>query len=159
MSNKQLVVYGCERSGVTLMKNLISDGFGVSTIESPDMLANTIGVIRDPRDVITSRDREKPGIYCVTPEKWLSYAETISTLKGRSNAIVVRFEDLVRSTNKTQKAIANKFNLAITKESPQNNQEYESRVSRWKRNANDTAFVLQTVDDNMRWLMSEFGYI
>jgi hypothetical protein len=53
-----------------------------------------IHMVRDPRDVITSRHPERPDGYWVSPRRWIHDVQAGRTMEGHPQLLTVRYEDL-----------------------------------------------------------------
>jgi len=63
--------------------------------------AKFINIIRDPRDVLTSRHHNKPGEYWVSPNRWVKDVSKGLELIDRPRVFTVRYEDLVQNFEPT----------------------------------------------------------
>lgn len=71
-----------------------------------------IDIVRDPRDVLTSRHHSKPDDYYVDYERWLQHHEEMEWLKERWDKLLqVKFENLLREPDRVQTQISNFLNL------------------------------------------------
>ena len=57
--------------------------------------ARFIHIVRDGRDVVTSRHRRAPERYWVSPERWIRDVEAVRSLEAHPRVWTVRYEDLV----------------------------------------------------------------
>lgn len=64
-----------------------------------------IGMLRDPRAVVTSRHESRPDVYFRGFRHWRDCAQAIRALEGHRRFLVVRFEDLVTDPRAVQEAI------------------------------------------------------
>ena len=60
-----------------------------------------INIIRDPRDVLTSRHRNKPGEYWVSLNRWVKDVSRGLEFKDHPRVFTVRYEDLVQDFEPT----------------------------------------------------------
>src|SRR5258708_9616389 len=64
-------------------------------------------MLRDPRDVLTSRrNAGGPRGYVVSADRWRAYYEAFSAHRDDADVIVVRYEDLVADVDRQQARIA-----------------------------------------------------
>lgn len=68
-----------------------------------------IAMIRDPRGVITSRHKYKPGVYFSSFWRWEHYMHAIVELQDHPRYLTVRYEDLVNDPDAVQRRIAAAF--------------------------------------------------
>jgi hypothetical protein len=68
-----------------------------------------IAMIRDPRGVITSRHKTKPGVYFSSFWRWQQYLHAIMALEGHPRFLLIRYEDLVTDPDAVQDRIAGRF--------------------------------------------------
>ena len=68
-----------------------------------------IGMLRDPRAVVTSRHESRPGRYFRGFRHWRDCARAIRGLEGHGRCLVVRFEDLVTEPDAVQEGIEQRF--------------------------------------------------
>ena len=68
-----------------------------------------IGMLRDPRAVVTSRHESRPGVYFRGFRHWRDCARAIRGLESHRRCLVVRFEDLVTEPDAVQEAIGQRF--------------------------------------------------
>lgn len=54
-----------------------------------------INLVRDGRDVVTSRHPEHPSSYWVPPSRWIRDVEAGRRHEGRQQVLTIRYEDLV----------------------------------------------------------------
>ena len=59
--------------------------------------ARFICIVRDGRDVVTSRHRSAPERYWVEPERWIADVEAGRAIENHPRVHTLRYEDLVRS--------------------------------------------------------------
>lgn len=64
-----------------------------------------INIIRDGRDVVTSYDPQDRSRYLVPPGVWVWDVRNALETEGRENAITIKYEDLVASTEDTLKRV------------------------------------------------------
>lgn len=64
-----------------------------------------IVLTRDPRDVLTSHHRNRPGQYYMTPQRWRAFFDHYSYACRFSDVLAVRFEDLVGRTAEVEQKI------------------------------------------------------
>ncbi len=57
--------------------------------------ARFIHLIRDPRDVLTSRHPSRPGEYWVTPQRWVEDVSAGLDMKDDPRVLSIRYEDIV----------------------------------------------------------------
>lgn len=60
---------------------------------------------RDPRDVLTSHHRNRPGQYYMTPERWRAFFDHYRYACRSPDVLAVRFEDLVGATDEVEQKI------------------------------------------------------
>jgi len=61
--------------------------------------------LRDPRDVLISRIRDRSSDYHVAPSRWQLLYEHFCIVKSAPDVLVVRYEDLVRFTERVEKTL------------------------------------------------------
>lgn len=76
-----------------------------------------IYLLRDPRDVISSKHRRDPNKYFVGLWYWKQYTEAADELRDHSRFITVRYEDFVRTPDRIQERLIEKMPF-LTKEAP-----------------------------------------
>jgi hypothetical protein len=64
--------------------------------------ARFIITVRDPRAVLTSINRGRDNDYGLAPERWSSYYEHVQHVTASEDAVVVKYEDLVRRPDEVQ---------------------------------------------------------
>lgn len=67
-------------------------------IEHFDGRVRLLHVVRDGRDVVTSRHPRDPSRYWVAPERWIEAVRAGLAWEGHPLVLTVRYEDLVRDT-------------------------------------------------------------
>ncbi|MEM7080139.1 MAG: sulfotransferase domain-containing protein [Pseudomonadota bacterium] len=67
---------------------------------------HVIAVLRDPRAVVSSRHKARPGQYYVGFARWLLYAQTIEAFTTHPRYLVVRYEHLLQEPDGVQRQIA-----------------------------------------------------
>lgn len=76
-----------------------------------------IYLIRNPRDVLTSKHALKEDMYYVSPEKWLNSIQAgyliMNALKNYNKFLIIRYEDLVKETNYVTNKLQINFNLEM----------------------------------------------
>jgi len=75
--------------------------------KDPDLYV--IAMIRDPRNVITSRHRRKPDVYFSSFWRWEHYLTAIRSVESHPRYLVIRFEDLVNDADREQQRIKDRF--------------------------------------------------
>jgi len=70
---------------------------------NPDLYV--IYVVRDPRDVVVSEHKTKPGEYYVELAQWLFYEDKVTSLKDHSRFIRVSYESLAADPSGVQKQL------------------------------------------------------
>jgi hypothetical protein len=79
-----------------------------------------IYIVRDPRDVLTSKHGLSERKYYVEPSRWLASINAgeilIKKLENYKNMLVLRYEDIVNYSYETRKIIENKFSLHLNTE-------------------------------------------
>lgn len=74
-------------------------------------------LLRDPRDVISSKHRRDPDKYFVGLWYWKKYTKAADKLRDHSRFITVRYEDFVRTPDRIQERLIEKMPF-LTKEAP-----------------------------------------
>src|SRR5262245_1605368 len=75
----------------------------------PDLFV--IAMVRDPRDVITSRHPRKPDVYFSSFWRWERYLRAIQAMQGHPRYVVLRYEELLANPDGTQEHIAREFSF------------------------------------------------
>lgn len=78
-------------------------------LRDPDLYV--VAMIRDPRGVITSRHKTRPGVYFSSFWRWAHYMEAITALADHPRYVVVRYEDLVADPDAVQDRLARAFDF------------------------------------------------
>lgn len=73
--------------------------------------AQFIHIIRDPRDVLTSRHRNKPGEYWVSLNRWVKDVSKGLDLQDHPRLFTIRYEDLVQDFEPTIQALCNSLGM------------------------------------------------
>jgi len=88
----------CEKSPKNIRRvSEILDYFGE--------VARFINIVRDGRDVVTSKNPRKPDEYWVTPERWINDVSCGLEYENYSQLITVRYEDLIQEPEGTLRNI------------------------------------------------------
>ncbi len=64
-----------------------------------------IVLVRDPRDVLTSHHRNRPGQYYMTPQRWRAFFDHFRYACRFPDVLAIRFEDLVGRTAEVEQKI------------------------------------------------------
>ena len=82
----------CSRWAEKTPKNVL---FAARALDYLGPGARFIHIVRDGRDVVTSRHRRAPDRYWVSPQRWVMDVEAGRALEGRPRVTTVRYEDLM----------------------------------------------------------------
>lgn len=119
-------------------------------------------MLRDPRDVLTSRHGQTENY--ISLERWKEEMAALTRLLSinRGTTKVVRFEDLATAPTETQRKLADYFGLTVSHPATQFHRVYKpsagalaamhdirppdsNAVGRWRRNPDQVAFVRQVL--------------
>ena len=81
-----------------------------------DGQAQFVHIIRDGRDVLTSRFPEKPDEYWVSPARWVNDVRAGLAYREHDRVITVRYEDLVRAPSESIRGIIENLGHEYTPE-------------------------------------------
>ncbi|WP_158705102.1 sulfotransferase domain-containing protein [Salinibacter altiplanensis] len=86
-----------------------SDVVRVWPLISVDRQLYVICMVRDPRDIITSRHGSDPNQYWAGLRFWNLYTEYADSLASHPRFVTVRYEDLVREPDRVQSRLMNEI--------------------------------------------------
>ena len=70
--------------------------------------------LRDPRDVLISKIQDRSSDYHVAPSRWQLLYECFCTVKPAPDVLVIRYEDLVRFTERVEKNLTEFIGWNVT---------------------------------------------
>ena len=83
--------------------------YQLDTLMKPDL--GVIYMLRDARDVLISKHFQKPHKYWTPIRRWVEAAEIAVKYENHPQVHILKFEDLLRSPDKIQFSLAQKFGL------------------------------------------------
>lgn len=85
------------------------DTLHIHRVFEADENLHVIAMLRDPRSVITSTHKLKPGVYFSGYKRWREYIEAIEPLREHPRFMLIRYEDLVTEPDEVQAQINARF--------------------------------------------------
>lgn len=90
----------------TICTKIPRDHMLVRDIIDKDSSLWFISMVRDPRDIITSRHGKRPDIYWANLRQWKEWLLNTKTYKQHTHLIEVRYEELVKSPDYIQQQLS-----------------------------------------------------
>jgi len=75
-----------------------------------------INMVRDGRDVVTSKHPSDPDNYYISPKRWINSVRAGLSVEEKESVITVRYEDLVKSTSSTMKKVCNHCSINFVRD-------------------------------------------
>lgn len=132
-------------------------------------------LVRDGRDVITSRHRNAPERAWVTPERWIDDAAAGRAIEDHPQVLTVRYEDVVRSLEPTLRRICGFLELEFHRDlldypaaSPLPRDEIwqprlraisAASIGRWRAPEHDAVVGRLLADPSGSDLLHHYGYV
>lgn len=85
------------------------DTLHIHRVFAADEDLHVIAMLRDPRSVITSTHKIKPGVYFSGYKRWREYVDAIEPLRAHPRFLVIRYEDLVTNPDEIQAQVSGRF--------------------------------------------------
>ena len=121
----------CFQNAVVITRELPVEAFGLvesaqkniilkrayNSYKHVNAIPDAVGIIfivRNPFDVLTSHNPMTGRRYHISPDRWMGEMQALKQVleSGRTNVLVVRYEDLVNNAEAVLSQIARKFSLA-----------------------------------------------
>lgn len=137
--------------------------------------ARFIHIVRDGRDVVTSRHRRAPDRYWVSPERWIRDVSAGRDLQGHPRVTTVRYEDLMSELEAQLRRLCDFLELPFDERMlgyPETARVPRSEgwiprlrpismdsIGRWRAPEHAAAVAALMSDARARELMRHFGYL
>ncbi|MBI4688131.1 MAG: sulfotransferase [Nitrospirae bacterium] len=137
--------------------------------------ARIIHIVRDGRDVITSKHPSKPGEFWVAPARWIEEVSAGLRYEKHPQVLTIRYEDLIRNYETTLRQVCefieeeftDRFlsypdcssvtqNIAWTQPAMA---VYEDSIGRWRGDAYQSRIAALLADKQAEDLLRHFGYL
>ena len=162
----------CTRWSEKTPKNIL---FAARALEYLGPGARFIHIVRDGRDVVTSRHRRAPDRYWVAPERWVMDVEAGRALESHPRVITVRYEDLVMDVEEQLRRLCTFLDLPFAKQMlgypdtarvprsegwvPRLRPISADSVGRWRASEHREAVETLLSDPRALALMRNYGYL
>lgn len=162
----------CLRWAEKTPKNVL---FAERALEYLGARARFVHIVRDGRDVVTSKHRRAPDRYWVSPERWIHDVDAGRALDGHPRVITVRYEDLVHDLEPVLRRLCTFLDMPFDERMldypesarvprsegwvPRLRPITASSVGRWRDSEHANVVEKLMSDPRARVLMAHYGYL